>query len=126
MYIIIINVNNRLFYRSNCPELSPPQYARLTCTEGIRIGSQCRTTCLEGYKINGAESTDCLINKNWSSRLPTCDLVRCPRLQVDLSPHLRMDCTEGNIYRSSCRFSCEIGRFSTYFTFFRKLYQIDY
>jgi len=95
--------------RSTCPELAAPQYGRLSCTEGIRIGSQCRTTCLEGYRIHGSEATECLINERWSNPLPTCERVRCPRLQVDLSPHLRMECTEGNIYRSSCSFSCDIG-----------------
>ena len=117
--IVVIEVGQKGFYifytkkstkikpvceRSTCPELAAPQYGRLSCTEGIRIGSQCTTTCLEGYRIQGLERTECLINERWSNALPRCELVRCPLLQIELSPHLKMDCSEGNIYRKWYKF----------------------
>ena len=117
--IVVIEVGQKRFYtfnttestkikpvceRSTCPELAAPQYGRLSCTEGIRIGSQCTTTCLEGYRIQGLERTECLINERWSNALPRCELVRCPLLQIELSPHLKMDCSEGNIYRKWYKF----------------------
>ena len=95
--------------RSTCPELSAPLHGRLSCTDGIRIGSQCTTTCQHGYRINGNAHTTCQLNERWSSDLPRCELVKCPALNVHLSPHLRMECSEGNLFRSTCNFICDVG-----------------
>ena len=95
--------------RSTCPELAAPSFGRLSCTDGIRIGSQCTTTCLHGYRIVGSDHTTCQMNERWSDDLPRCDLVKCPALNVHLSPHLRMECTSGNLFRSTCNFMCDVG-----------------
>merc|ERR1719197_1946787 len=49
------------------------------------------------------------MNERWSDDLPRCDLVKCPALNVHLSPHLRMECTSGNLFRSTCNFMCDVG-----------------
>uniref|UniRef100_A0A8C1HUK9 E-selectin n=1 Tax=Cyprinus carpio carpio TaxID=630221 RepID=A0A8C1HUK9_CYPCA len=109
------------FYGERCehvvkckPEDIPPQeHASVRCSHpygNFSYDSQCEYSCVEGYELKGSSTTRCTSTTEWSSKPPTCELVRCPEL---IKPQKgQMQCLHSlDIFRyqSTCEFMCEEG-----------------
>ncbi|XP_042602828.1 E-selectin isoform X2 [Cyprinus carpio] len=109
------------FYGERCehvvkckPEDIPPQeHASVRCSHpygNFSYDSQCEYSCVEGYELKGSSTTRCTSTTEWSSKPPTCELVRCPEL---IKPQKgQMQCLHSLdifSYQSTCEFMCEEG-----------------
>ncbi|CAL1593780.1 unnamed protein product [Knipowitschia caucasica] len=73
-------------------------------------GSTCSFSCDPGFHLQGAENLQCLDDVQWDHAMPTCEVMRCPKLS---RPQWgSMDCSDPLkpfSFRSTCEFSCEKG-----------------
>uniref|UniRef100_A0A8C1KDA4 L-selectin n=1 Tax=Cyprinus carpio TaxID=7962 RepID=A0A8C1KDA4_CYPCA len=110
------------FYGERCehvvkckPEDIPPQeHASVRCSHpygNFSYDSQCEYSCVEGYELKGSSTTRCTSTTEWSSKPPTCELVRCPELIKPQKGQI-VHCShphENFSYDSQCEYSCEEG-----------------
>uniref|UniRef100_A0A9J8B712 E-selectin n=1 Tax=Cyprinus carpio carpio TaxID=630221 RepID=A0A9J8B712_CYPCA len=94
-------------------DITPPDHASVHCShphENFSYDSQCEYSCEEGYELKGSSMTRCTSTTEWSSKPPTCELVRCPEL---IKPQKgQMQCLHSLdifSYQSTCEFMCEEG-----------------
>uniref|UniRef100_A0A8C1S7B9 E-selectin n=1 Tax=Cyprinus carpio TaxID=7962 RepID=A0A8C1S7B9_CYPCA len=94
-------------------DITPPDHASVRCSHphgNFSYDSQCEYSCEEGYELKGSSMTRCTSTTDWSSKPPTCELVRCPEL---IKPQKgQMQCLHSLdifSYQSTCEFMCEEG-----------------
>ncbi|XP_016399151.1 E-selectin-like [Sinocyclocheilus rhinocerous] len=94
-------------------DVTSPDHASVHCShphENFSYDSQCEYSCEEGYELKGSSTTRCTSTTEWSSKPPTCELVRCPEL---IEPQKgQMQCLHSMdifSYQSTCEFMCEEG-----------------
>ncbi|XP_042602830.1 E-selectin isoform X4 [Cyprinus carpio] len=94
-------------------DITPPDHASMRCSHphgNFSYDSQCEYSCEEGYELKGSSMTRCTSTTDWSSKPPTCELVRCPEL---IKPQKgQMQCLHSLdifSYQSTCEFMCEEG-----------------
>nr|CAB3266734.1 sushi, von Willebrand factor type A, EGF and pentraxin domain-containing protein 1 [Phallusia mammillata] len=79
----------------------------ITCTEGNFFESTCSITCPTGYDLIGPARTTCNHNRAWSQILGHCEKVKCPVRKAPRDGSI--ECTDGNIFGSTCVVTCEVG-----------------
>uniref|UniRef100_A0A8C1QK64 E-selectin n=1 Tax=Cyprinus carpio TaxID=7962 RepID=A0A8C1QK64_CYPCA len=103
------------FYGERCEheDIPPQEHASVRCSHpygNFSYDSQCEYSCVEGYELKGSSTTRCTSTTEWSSKPPTCELVRCPEL---IKPQKgQMQCLHSLdifSYQSTCEFMCEEG-----------------
>ncbi|XP_073672636.1 E-selectin-like [Garra rufa] len=94
-------------------DVTPPDHATVQCSYpngNFSYDSQCKYSCKEGYKLKGSSMTRCTSTTEWSSKPPTCELVRCPELNKPQEGEMQCQNPMGNFsYQSTCEFKCEKG-----------------
>ncbi|XP_062989798.1 P-selectin isoform X2 [Elgaria multicarinata webbii] len=96
-----------------CPNLQSPMKGKMDCSHPIgefAYQSTCAFACEPGFALAGAKATHCLAIGNWSTPLPTCQVIECPKLAAPENGELNCSHPHGDFaYSSSCAFSCNAG-----------------
>uniref|UniRef100_A0A8D0HH07 p-selectin n=1 Tax=Sphenodon punctatus TaxID=8508 RepID=A0A8D0HH07_SPHPU len=96
-----------------CESLQSPEQGGLVCSHpfgNFRYQSTCDFSCEHGFTLTGAKILRCLTTGNWNDPPPTCQVIKCPALEVPDNGHLTCSHLHGNFtYNSSCTFSCDTG-----------------
>ncbi|XP_065179367.1 sushi, von Willebrand factor type A, EGF and pentraxin domain-containing protein 1-like [Sycon ciliatum] len=74
--------------------------------EGLILGSEVSYTCNEGYTLVGQQIAVCLPSQTWSSPLPTCEPVECPRVPSPRNGGMNMT---NNFFLGEAQFGCDPG-----------------
>ncbi|XP_039462380.1 sushi, von Willebrand factor type A, EGF and pentraxin domain-containing protein 1-like isoform X6 [Oreochromis aureus] len=101
-----------------CPAPEVPTNGQISCSPSLSsfvshetphpLGMLCNFTCDEGHELQGAHSMECTHPGQWTSRSPTCTVVRCPLLEAPENGHINCSSTE-SVYNSQCSFTCDQG-----------------
>ncbi|XP_030583129.1 E-selectin-like [Archocentrus centrarchus] len=101
-----------------CPAPEVPTNGQINCSPSLSsfvtpetphpLGVVCNFTCDEGHELQGALSMECTNPGHWTSRPPTCTVVRCPLLEAPENGHVNCSGTE-SVYNSQCSFTCDQG-----------------
>uniref|UniRef100_A0A3Q0S3E2 E-selectin n=1 Tax=Amphilophus citrinellus TaxID=61819 RepID=A0A3Q0S3E2_AMPCI len=101
-----------------CPAPEVPTNGQINCSPSLSsfvtpetphpLGVVCNFTCDQGHELQGALSMECTNPGHWTSRPPTCTVVRCPLLEVPENGHVNCSGTE-SVYNSQCSFTCDQG-----------------
>ncbi|XP_030583090.1 uncharacterized protein LOC115778870 [Archocentrus centrarchus] len=101
-----------------CPAPEVPTNGQINCSPSLSsfvtpetphpLGVVCNFTCDEGHELQGALSMECTNPGQWTSRLPTCTVVRCPLLEAPENGYINCSSSE-SIYNSQCSFTCDQG-----------------
>ncbi|XP_039908868.1 sushi, von Willebrand factor type A, EGF and pentraxin domain-containing protein 1-like [Simochromis diagramma] len=101
-----------------CPAPEVPTNGQISCSPSLSsflshdtphpLGMVCHFTCDEGHELQGAHSMECTHPGQWTSRSPTCTVVRCPLLEPPKNGHINCSRTE-SVYNSQCSFTCDQG-----------------
>ncbi|TRY98885.1 hypothetical protein DNTS_026546 [Danionella cerebrum] len=103
------------FVKCEPGEVNPPDYGTIECTHPngeFSYESQCEFSCTEGHKLKGSSTTRCSSTAEWSSKPPTCEVVKCEPGEVNPPDYGTIECTHPNgefSYESQCEFSCVEG-----------------
>nr|XP_055042279.1 E-selectin isoform X3 [Misgurnus anguillicaudatus] len=95
-------------------DITTPDHGSVYCSNpngNFSYDSQCEYSCDEGYKLKGGSMARCTATTEWSSKPPTCELVKCNPDVLTLH-HGSVRCSNPNgdfSYDSVCDYSCEEG-----------------
>ncbi|XP_039252894.2 P-selectin-like [Styela clava] len=98
--------------RKRCQEkLSSPANGDMVCTDGDFTASLCHFSCHDDFDMFGAyyvkcEEGDMYGKPYWNDIAPICKLKEC--VHKPMAPRNgRMECTDGKIIHSVCKFYCD-------------------
>lgn len=92
---------------ASCGTLSAPKHGSIKCSDDDLFGSVCEITCDKGYDLLGASERVCQSNHVWSGATTSCNLVQC---DIVIPPRNgNVDCDNGHLYDSECKFTCKVG-----------------
>ncbi|XP_026014081.1 P-selectin-like [Astatotilapia calliptera] len=101
-----------------CPAPEVPTNGQISCSPSLSsflshdtphpLGMVCHFTCDEGHELQSAHSMECTHPGQWTSRSPTCTVVRCPLLEAPKNGHINCSSTE-SVYNCQCSFTCDQG-----------------
>ncbi|XP_053700214.1 E-selectin [Synchiropus splendidus] len=74
--------------------------------DNLRPNSICSFTCEDGYDLQGAETTHCSEDGLWTEAKPTCQAVKCPRLEAPEKGHINCSKAEQD-FNTQCSFTCD-------------------
>ena len=92
---------------ASCGALAAPKHGTIDCSENDLFGSVCKLGCKKGYELIGSVERVCQSNHVWSGVTSTCNLVQCDILIPPRDGE--MNCNNGHLYDSACKFSCKEG-----------------
>ncbi|XP_063154589.1 P-selectin [Candoia aspera] len=96
-----------------CHHLQRPKNGEMACSHPFAefaYQSTCQFACEPGFFLAGAKTTICLATGHWSSPLPACQVIECPKLDAPQNGELNCSHPHGSFaYNSSCAFSCDMG-----------------
>ncbi|XP_039286305.1 locomotion-related protein Hikaru genki [Nilaparvata lugens] len=76
--------------------------------EGTRLGQSAIFQCPVGFRLNGTANLTCQASGEWSSRVPHCEPIRCPQLEVTDGSGLEM-VEQNTSYGGRAVFNCAFG-----------------
>ena len=91
-----------------CPRPENPHLLS-NCTDSVNewhIGSVCSLSCSTGFNLQGKPNVQCRGTGQWSSVIPTCVEVQCPRLDAPVASS--MSCS-GSSRGAVCTIICDEG-----------------
>lgn len=91
-----------------CPDRGEVAQGDVSCSRRNLVGSVCTVRCHSGSQLVGEVRSQCLPTGEWNFPLPECQIITCPLLDFS-SEFGSMTCTNDNVYRSVCSFSCDRG-----------------
>ncbi|XP_073712278.1 E-selectin isoform X13 [Misgurnus anguillicaudatus] len=74
--------------------------------------SVCEYSCEEGYELKGSSMRKCTATTKWTSKPPTCELIKCKPEDITTPDHGSVYCSNPNgnfSYDSQCEYSCDEG-----------------
>nr|CAB3265951.1 E-selectin-like [Phallusia mammillata] len=83
------------------------------CSDSNFYGSTCTFACDEGYLLIGPARVTCQDNFIWSTPPSFCEQITCEKQAYNDFENGDAECTDSNIYGSSCAFTCDDGYFLT-------------
>nr|KAF6414316.1 selectin L [Molossus molossus] len=96
-----------------CEPLEGPAGGTMACTHprgDFSYSSRCAFRCSEGTDLAGTEETTCGPSGNWSSPVPTCQVIRCePLAAPDLGAIHCSHPLDNFSFNSTCTFRCSEG-----------------
>lgn len=92
---------------ASCGALAAPKHGTISCTDQDLFGSVCKLACGKGYELIGSSERVCQSNHVWSGVTSTCNLVQCDIMVPPRDGNV--DCTNGHLYDSICKFDCKVG-----------------
>ncbi|XP_073712268.1 E-selectin isoform X3 [Misgurnus anguillicaudatus] len=96
-------------------DITTPDHGSVYCSNpngNFSYDSRCEYSCDEGYKLKGGSMARCTATTEWSSKPPSCELVKCNPEDVLTLHHGSVRCSNPNgdfSYDSVCEYSCEEG-----------------
>ncbi|KAK2713746.1 locomotion-related protein Hikaru genki-like isoform X2 [Artemia franciscana] len=85
-------------------DVVPPLFVNLS---GVHAGQEAFYSCAEGYRLIGEYKATCLQSGNWSSPLPTCEVILC-NIPESHDPRVDIRVT-GLTLNSEAKFACPHG-----------------
>ncbi|KAK2835608.1 hypothetical protein Q5P01_016092 [Channa striata] len=80
----------------------------------LRPDSTCSFSCKAGFNLQGANTILCTGDGQWSTAIPTCEVVQCPKLsQPTRGSMICSDPLGPTSYQSTCVFTCDEGHVLT-------------
>ncbi|KAH0618229.1 hypothetical protein JD844_017243 [Phrynosoma platyrhinos] len=96
-----------------CKPLQFPAHGNSTCFHihgEFRYQSNCTFHCKEGFLLLGEEMIRCTAQGEWTSAIPVCKAIECPKLNGPKNGELKCSHLYGDfMYNSTCSFSCNRG-----------------
>ncbi|XP_022103007.1 sushi, von Willebrand factor type A, EGF and pentraxin domain-containing protein 1-like [Acanthaster planci] len=92
-----------------CSGLEPKVGLIIDCPSGHIKGASCTFQCDVGYRRLGGNSATCLSSGSWSSPQPTCEILRCQKLDPPAHGDFRDSRPCGDTFGSWCYFDCDVG-----------------
>ncbi|XP_022105727.1 sushi, von Willebrand factor type A, EGF and pentraxin domain-containing protein 1-like [Acanthaster planci] len=92
-----------------CTALSAGDGLVINCPSGQIKGAMCTFQCDAGYQLLGGSSAICQSDQSWNPPQPTCEILRCPRLDPPAQGNFRDSQPCGVTFGSWCYFVCDTG-----------------
>lgn len=97
---------------TGCPAPEIPTNVQISCippasspVTPYSLGAICSFSCDEGHELEGASSMECATSGQWTSKPPTCTVVRCPLLEEPENGHVNCSSRESE-FNTQCSFTC--------------------
>ncbi|CAM1319732.1 Uncharacterised protein g7299 [Pycnogonum litorale] len=113
-----LSIDMKSCYDIVCPALPRPSNSKTICNgiidfdrNKLVFGTKCNIICNKGYVADDNNGSVCLKDGSWSSSVPTCNPLKCPKLSKpkhgNVSPP---SCHEGDTYViQKCYYTCDSG-----------------